>query len=212
MDMLSGKTPDILMIGNETPADTYVTKGIFADMYEFIDSDSELSREDFLPNLLKASETDGKLYTFSDRFKVFTVLGKTSIFGDKMGITTEQLRNIAAQRPSGTEIFPGSCKNDILDYALYMSGSRLIDIKKAHAILPPTILSGCWNMQMNICPHWIPTLILMTASGTDMPPCMPTKALCCSYPTSTIMRIYTPLSMKISASLPPPWDFPLKAV
>lgn len=99
-------------------------------MYEFIDSDSELSREDFLPNLLKASETDGKLYTFSDRFKVFTVLGKTSIFGDKMGITTEQLRNIAAQRPSGTEIFPGSCKNDILDYALYMSGSRLIDIKK----------------------------------------------------------------------------------
>ena len=130
MDMLSGKTPDILMIGNETPADTYVTKGIFADMYEFIDSDSELSREDFLPNLLKASETDGKLYTFSDRFKVFTVLGKTSIFGDKMGITTEQLRNIAAQKPSGTEIFPGSCKNDILDYALYMSGSRLIDIKK----------------------------------------------------------------------------------
>lgn len=130
MDMLSGQVPDILMLNNNTPSDIYISKGIFADMYEFIDSDSEISREDFLPNLLKACETDGHLFTFTDRFKIFTVLGKTSIFGNKTGITFEELKQIASERPDGTEIFPGSCKNDILDYALYMSGDRFIDMKK----------------------------------------------------------------------------------
>ena len=130
MDMLSGKVPDILMIGSETPSDVYASKGIFADMYELIDSDPELSREDFIPSLLKSCENDGRLYTFTDRFKLFTVLGKTSIFGDKSGITTHELKNIAAGRPQGTEIFPGSCKNDILDYALCMSGGRFIDMEK----------------------------------------------------------------------------------
>lgn len=130
MDMLSGKVPDILMLNINTPSDIYISKGIFADMYEFIDSDSEISREDLLPNLLKACETDGHLYTFTDRFKIFTVLGKTSIFGDRQGITFEELKSIAAQRPESTEIFPGSCKSDILDYALYMSGDRFINMKE----------------------------------------------------------------------------------
>lgn len=110
MDMLSGKTPDILMIGNETPADTYVTKGIFADMYEFIDSDSELNREDFLPNLLKAAETDGKLYTFSDRFKVFTVLGKTSIFGDKWASPPSSSGALPHRDPRARKFSPAPAK------------------------------------------------------------------------------------------------------
>ena len=113
--------------------------------------------------------------------------------------------------PRARRSSPAPAKTISLTTPFICQAAGLLILKKAHAILPPTILSGCWNMQMNICPHWIPTLILMTASGTDMPPCMPTKALCCSYPTSTIMRIYTPLSMRISASLPPLWDFPLEA-
>ncbi len=129
MDMLSGNVPDILMMGTDISSGIYASKGIFADLYEFIDKDSELSREDFLPNLLKACETDGHLYTFSDRFKVFTVLGKTSVFGDKQGITIEELKSISSGRPETAESFPGSCKNDILDYALYMSGDRFLDMQ-----------------------------------------------------------------------------------
>ena len=129
MDMLSGKNPDILMTGTETPVESYISKGIFADMYEFIDSDSEINRDDFLPNLLRASETDGHLYTFADRFKLFTVLGKTSVFGNKTGITFDRLEEITAQMPAGTEIFPGSSKNNILNYAMYMSGDRFVDMR-----------------------------------------------------------------------------------
>lgn len=129
LDLTSGKIPDILITNSYTPTETYIAKGIFADLYEFIDNDSEIKREDFIPNLLSSFETDGKLYRFTDSFTVYTVIGKTSIFGDKMGITVDRLNEIAASRPAGTEMFAGFTKTDILTYAMEMSGSEFIDFK-----------------------------------------------------------------------------------
>lgn len=129
LDLTSGKIPDILITNSYTPTETYIAKGIFADLYEFIDNDSELSREDFVPNLLSSFETDGKLYRFTDSFTVYTVIGKTSIFGDKMGITVDRLNEIAASRPADAEMFAGFTKTDILTYAMEMSGSEFIDFK-----------------------------------------------------------------------------------
>ena len=129
LDLTSGNVPDILITGSYTPTETYIAKGIFADLYEFIDNDSELSRDDFVPNLLSSFETDGKLYRFTDSFMVYTVLGKTSIFGNDMGITVDKLNEIAASRSPETELFAGFTKTDILRYAMEMSGSELIDFK-----------------------------------------------------------------------------------
>lgn len=129
LDIISGNIPDILISDSSIPVENYISKGIFADMYPFIDSDSELDRSDFLQNLLSSCETDGKLYRFTDRFKVYTALGKTSIFGEDMGITMDKLQQIAAARPEGTETFPGVTKKDILTYALELSGDEFIDYK-----------------------------------------------------------------------------------
>lgn len=129
LDLTGGNIPDILITDSYTPTETYIAKGVFADLYEFIDSDGELKREDFVPNLLTSFETDGKLYRFTDCFTVYTVIGKTSIFGDDMGITVERLNEIAASRPPETELFAGFTKTDILQYAMEMSGSEFIDFK-----------------------------------------------------------------------------------
>ncbi len=130
LDLTSGNIPDVLFTGSYTPTDAYISKGIFADLYEFIDGDGELKREDFLPNLLEACETDGKLYRFTDKFSVYTVLGKTSVFGDKQGITVDELNALKAGMPEGTELFPGFTKRNILEYALQLSGDEFIDYKK----------------------------------------------------------------------------------
>lgn len=129
LDLTGGKIPDILITDSYTPTETYIAKGIFADLYEFIDGDGELKREDFVPNLLTSFETDGKLYRFTDCFTVYTVIGKSSIFGDDMGITVERLNEIAASRPDEAEMFAGFTKTDILQYAMEMSGSEFIDFK-----------------------------------------------------------------------------------
>ncbi len=129
LDLTSGNIPDVLFTGSYTPTDAYISKGIFADLYEFIDADGEIKRDDFLPNLLAACETDGKLYRFTDKFSVYTVLGKTSVFGDKQGITVDELNALKAGMPDGTELFPGFTKRNILEYALQLSGDEFIDYK-----------------------------------------------------------------------------------
>lgn len=129
LDITSGKMPDILISDSYVPTENYISKGIFADLYPFIDNDSELERSDLLQNLLSSCETDGKLYRFTDRFKIYTALGKTSVFGEKMGLTLDELQRIAASRPEGTETFPGVSKQDILNYALELSGDEFIDYR-----------------------------------------------------------------------------------
>lgn len=128
-DMTSGNIPDILLTDASMPFDSYAAKGLFADLYGFIDNDSEINRDDFLPNLLTAMETDGKLYRFTDSFKIFTAIGKTSIFGKETGIDFKRINEIMESRPEGTEIFAGTTKEDILGHAMELCGDNFIDYK-----------------------------------------------------------------------------------
>lgn len=129
MDLISGNIPDIFISDNASPMNSYISKGMFADMYEFMDSDPDISRSDFVQSFLKACETDGKLYRISDSFQIYTVLGKEKIFGSTPGMTYEQLTEIAAGYPDGTEAFPGCTKYDLLGYAMELTGSDFIDYK-----------------------------------------------------------------------------------
>ncbi|MDE6593018.1 MAG: extracellular solute-binding protein, partial [Oscillospiraceae bacterium] len=117
MDIISGNIPDILISDSVTPIENYISKGMFADMYELIDSDPELCREDFIPSLLSACESDGKLYRFTDSFRIFTLLGKEKIFGNET-LTFERLCEIAEKYPDNTEVFPGCTKYDLLYAAM----------------------------------------------------------------------------------------------
>ncbi|MCH5193169.1 MAG: extracellular solute-binding protein [Oscillospiraceae bacterium] len=128
-DIISGNIPDILIVDSQMNLQSYISKGLFCDMYEFIDSDSELSRDDLLPNVLSAFETDGKLYDFTSSFMISTVIGKASIFKES-GIDFDRLEEIKNGSPQGTEIFSGMSKNDVLQYGLRISADNFIDHKK----------------------------------------------------------------------------------
>lgn len=128
-NITSGNIPDILITDNEMPFESYAAKGIFADLYEFIDKDDTINREDFLPNLMTAMEIDGKLYRFTDSFKIFTAIGKTSIFGKETGIDFKRINEIIQTRPKGTEIFAGTTKENILEHAMEICGDNFIDYK-----------------------------------------------------------------------------------
>ncbi len=129
-DIMSGKIPDILVANNGMPFESYAAKGLFADLYSFMDNDPEIKRSDFLENILTAFETDGKLYRFADSFQIYTVLGKTAEVGEKTGWTYKDICDYADSKPDGTEIFPATTKNDILTYGMKMSSERFIDYEK----------------------------------------------------------------------------------
>lgn len=131
-DIAAGKIPDILVGDERTPFEIYAGKGVLSDLYSFLDSDDEFSRSDFPATILSAFDTDGALYSFTDSFMIYTVLGKTSIFSSEAGsLTIERLDEISAAIDGNTEIFAGTSKSNILEYAMMMSADEFIDYKNS---------------------------------------------------------------------------------
>lgn len=129
-EIMAGKIPDILITNNYIPIDSYISKGLFADMYEFMDKDPEIKRSDFIENIISSFETDGKLYKFTDSFKIYSVIGKTSEVGDKTGWTYDDVIKYVDSKPKGTEILAGTTKSDVLTYGMELSPELFIDYDK----------------------------------------------------------------------------------
>ncbi|MDE6501245.1 MAG: hypothetical protein K2L10_04110 [Ruminococcus sp.] len=72
-DMLAGNIPDVLLMedksGNFGKVNLY-KQGALCDLYEFIDSDENFSRESFVPSVIKALEIDNGLYTLPNSFYI----------------------------------------------------------------------------------------------------------------------------------------------
>lgn len=125
-DILSGNIPDIIITSPGMNTDSYISKGLFADLYTFMDTDSEVTRDKFLPNVLSAFETDGKLYHFTDMFMIDTVLGKSDIFGSEP-LTYERLDNILKSGPADRNILLGANAADVLLDGINYGGDAFID-------------------------------------------------------------------------------------
>lgn len=89
-DLISGNAPDIIM-SNNLNMESLASKGVFADLYQFIDKDEELSRDSFVPNVLSLNEYDGKLFNIGTSFSLQTIAGKTKYVGDKMNWTIDEM-------------------------------------------------------------------------------------------------------------------------
>ena len=119
LDLLQGNAPDIIYTFNESP-DKYASRGALADLTELLANDPTLSHEDLFENILTACETDGKLYHMVTDFAVYSLVGKTSIFGERSDLTMAQLLDIAARYPSA-ELIGGYTASDwVTLYTIYM--------------------------------------------------------------------------------------------
>lgn len=98
-DLISGNVPDILVIDSNLPVNSYISKGLFADLYEYMDKDETLNRSDYVESLFKACEVNGKLYELVPSFGISTIIGKTSDVGAEQGWTMADLAALADANP-----------------------------------------------------------------------------------------------------------------
>ncbi|MGM9652070.1 MAG: ABC transporter substrate-binding protein [Eubacteriales bacterium] len=81
-EILAGQVPDILCSDSYNASySNFAEKGVFADLYPFIDSDPNLGRDKFMSCVLTPFETDGKLYQLATSFNVGGFVGKTKNLG-----------------------------------------------------------------------------------------------------------------------------------
>lgn len=127
-DIISGGMPDILIVDNDIPMESYINKGLVANVDDLIAKDEELSKNEYLQNAWDAYRVNGKLYYVIPSFYISTVVGKESIFGDRTAITMEELKEIQASMPEGTAIFSDIIRDSFLYTMMSYCGSDFVDV------------------------------------------------------------------------------------
>lgn len=98
-DIIAGKLPDLILLTPNMPVDSYISKGLLADLYEFMDKDETVNRSDYLESVLTAYETNGGLYELVPGFSITTLVGKTSLVGSTPGWTVDEFIQLADADP-----------------------------------------------------------------------------------------------------------------
>lgn len=126
-DIASGKVPDILLINNSMPVESYISKGLFEDLKPYIQQDAELDMNNFMPNIVEAFSVNGKMYTLVPSYIIETLIAKSSDVGDERGWTVQEAKELLDSKPEGTQFLSNMTRESMLDYCMSMSGSQFVD-------------------------------------------------------------------------------------
>ena len=126
-EIISGNVPDMIYTAN-IPIAKYAGRDVLEDLWPYIENDTRFGRSDLLENVFQAVEIDGKLYQTVSAFSVQTTAGLTSVVGDKLGWTLDDLKAALATLPEGAQVFNTTAtKTDILNSFISMNMSSYID-------------------------------------------------------------------------------------
>ena len=125
-DIISGNAPDMICGSSNVLTKSLGKKGLFVDLYEMLDKDADLKREDLMPNVLKACEVDGKLLSLTSTFEISTLLAKKKNI-DKERWNADELIEAYENRPNKEMHLMGPDTRDSVMEILMHSFSSLID-------------------------------------------------------------------------------------
>ena len=120
-EIIKGNIPDIISLQG-LDFKNYASKGILTDLNPLIEADGEISKDDFLDTVLSASTVDGKLYSIITNFAVQSLMGKTSVVGDRKAWTWRELNETLAKYPDAvafTQMERETLLRNILSVTLY---------------------------------------------------------------------------------------------
>lgn len=131
-DIISGKGPDIIDIGLLFSPDEhyeFVEMGILEDLSPYFEKDEEISREDYLENVLSVYEKDNKIYAVMPSFMVSFLVGKVSDIGKSDSWTMEEMIEFISYKPKNARILPNTSRSDILQLLLKLNMDEFINKK-----------------------------------------------------------------------------------
>lgn len=99
-EILAGNIPDIIIPDYYMPMMSYINKGLFTDMYQFIDNDPELARDSFYDIIFSTYERDGKLYQFLAETSISTLVTKGKNVNGKDTWTYEAFKEFYDSTPN----------------------------------------------------------------------------------------------------------------
>lgn len=122
--LISGGGTDIIQFSGVS-AKQYGQRGFLLNLYDFMDSDEDIAKGDFL--CLGCFETDGKLCAISPGFFINTFLGLKSVFGEKTGWTFDEYFDMEKNLSDGNVMIYNSNKEEFLRSCLMNYMDSAID-------------------------------------------------------------------------------------
>ena len=126
-DIVAGDVPDIMILNTQMPVESYASKGIFADLNEFLEKDTEVKKDDLLPNILEALSLNGELYRIAPFFSVNTFAAKTADVGEEPGWTMDEALALLATKPEGTNLLSEMTASSFMYYTMWICGEQYVD-------------------------------------------------------------------------------------
>lgn len=94
LDIIKGGIVDVVpdyIFTDSGKYDSLIEKGAFANLYTFIDEDSEVNRTTLYEHILNLHEVNGKLYCLPTFFSIDTLAGQTRYVGEKENWNIDEL-------------------------------------------------------------------------------------------------------------------------
>lgn len=130
-DIITGNMADIVILDSSQPIESYFHKGYFADLNKYIDDPEKgINRADYLDNIFRASEIDGKMYSLITAFSVNTLAAKSEFVGTKPGWTFEEMMNCIKNAPEGCMAFFDYGRDSIMQNLFNFSMNSFLDWEK----------------------------------------------------------------------------------
>ena len=130
-DIVSGNTPDLMILDSSMPSDSYISKGVLKNLDGYFKKDEELQKNKYLTNILEAFQSNGKMYTVMPSFSIYTVAAKTKDVGNVSGWTMEDLEKLRKKKNADyATLFGPTSQDAIMSMAMMLSGEDFIDWEK----------------------------------------------------------------------------------
>ena len=143
-EILAGNVPDMIAV-SQLPVDQYVAKGVLEELWQYIDADPELSRDQLMQQPLKAMQTGDGLYQITDSFSISTAVGLGKVVAAYDKWTVDAAKDALTKlQPDATYFNITSAKNDVLllcvarsagDYVDWQTGTCSFDSESFIALL-----------------------------------------------------------------------------
>lgn len=114
-DIITGNMPDIILLSSDLPVESYFQSELFADLNKYIDDpENGIDCSQYLENVIKASESNGRLNSMILSFSLYTLVAKEKFVGTESGWTFEDMMEAIRNMPEGMEAFLEYSRSEVL--------------------------------------------------------------------------------------------------
>jgi len=123
----TGYVPDLILLNPFMPIQSYIQKGLLADIYPFIDNDPDIKRDDFYEFILDLYKQNDKLYQFNVLYSINTFAGKTKNIGSETKWSYKDFKELHDSLTEDQMLWSRLSPSSLMSY-LYLFGiTELID-------------------------------------------------------------------------------------